>query len=685
MRSNIIETEHLSAPTANKNKKIFTNFGEERIDEYFWLRNRDNPEVMEYLISENEYTNKMMKHTEKLQQELFGELKARIQESDISVPLEIDNYLYYYRTERGKQYPVYCRKLSNIDNPDEEIIFDQNEFSENHSFFQLGNIDVSPNHKILAFSADTTGDEAFTIYLKDLAEDKILDIIPFTSPDFEWANDSNNIIYSILDETKRPYKVLLHKLNNNDDVILLEEKDKSFLLHFYKTKSKCFIIVSRENISTTEAYFLNADNPLSELILIQPAVKNIQYTIGHNGGKFYQLTNEDAYNYKIVETEIDHPERKIEIVPERSDVYIENMEVFKNFLVLYERQNGQQKIRIQDLRNNEVHYIEFEEDVYAIRLEDNPDFNSEVLRFIYSSPLTPRTTIDYHMGDRIKSFLKQDKIFGGFRKENYIVENAFALAEDGVSIPISILYRKELKKDGMNPLYLYGYGAYGINSDPVFSPKVFSLVDRGFVYVIAHIRGGSELGRKWYEDGKLLRKKNTFNDFISCAEFLITEKYTSPDKLIIAGGSAGGMLIATVINMRPDLFKVGIAAVPFVDVLNTMLDDSLPLTILEHDEWGDPNKKEFYDYIKSYSPYDNLERKNYPDLLVTAGLNDTRVSYWEPVKWVAKLREMKTNESLILLKINMDAGHGGKSGRYNYLKEIAFEYAFIFDRLGMNS
>jgi oligopeptidase B len=677
----------ITPPIAKIVPKADTLFGDVRIDNYFWLRDRANPEVMKYLEAENGYTEAMMKQTEEFQERLYKELLGRIKETDFSVPEKIDDYYYYARTEEGKQYPIYCRKKGSLEAL-EEILLDQNALAAGHNYLGIGVFKVSPNHQLLAFSVDTNGSEAFTLYVKDLNTGKLLgDEIPNTSYSAVWANDNKTIFYSILDEAKRPYKVYRHTLGTNpsEDALVYHEKDQAYEVSLGKTKNKEYLLMNLESETTSEVRYLKADHPTEDFKVVQPRQHEMEYSIEHHGDKFFIVTNDNAKNFKLMEAPVEDPSKKNwkEVIPHRDSVKIDGIDVFKNHLVVYERERGLKKIRIVNMTNNEVHYVDFPEPVYTFWQSGNPDFNTNLLRFNYTSLVTPRSVFDYNMDTKTRELKKQEEVLGGYDPSQYQSERIFAKAEDGTMIPISLVYKKGMARDGNNPLFLYGYGSYGLSSDPNFSSTRLSLLDRGFIYAIAHVRGGGEMGRYWYDDGKLLHKKNTFTDFIACAEHLIAEKYTSSDKLVISGASAGGLLIGAVTNMRPDLFKVVVAEVPFVDVLNTMLDPSLPLTVVEYEEWGNPNDKEYYYYIKSYSPYDNVVAKNYPNMLITAGLNDPRVSYWEPAKWTAKLRAKRTDQNLLLLKTKMESGHFGATGRYDYLKDVAFEYAFIFDVLGI--
>ena len=678
----------LTLPVAKTDPKVDTVHGEARVDNYSWLREKSNPEVIAYLEAENKYTEAMMQHTEDFQEQLYQELLGKIKETDLSVPEKIDDYYYYTRTEEGKQYPIYCRKKGNLE-ATEEILLDQNALSEGHEYLEVGVYKISPNHQLLAYSTDTTGGESYTLYIKDLTTGQLLgDQIPNTYYSVEWASDNQTLFYTILDAAKRPYKLYRHQLGSDPaaNPLIYHETDESFFLDISKTRSKTYLLMELENINTSEVHYLEADQPTGDFKVVSPRQLELEYSVEHHGDQFFIVTNSDAVNFKLMCASVDNPSRANweEVISHREAVKLDSISAFQNHLVISEREEGLQKIRVRNLTTGEEHAVDFPEPVYTVRQGRSPEFNTTTLRFNYASLVTPMSVFDYEMDARTRELKKQDEVLGGYDPSLYESERIFAKAADGTPVPISIVYKKGLTKDGRNPLLLYGYGSYGINSDPYFSSNRLSLLDRGFIYAIAHIRGGEEMGRTWYEKGKLLHKKNTFTDFIACAENLIAEKYTASDKLVIQGGSAGGLLMGAVTNMRPELFEIVIAKVPFVDVVNTMLDASIPLTVIEYDEWGNPNEKMFYDYIKSYSPYDNIEAKAYPHILVTAGLNDPRVHYWEPAKWTAKLRTLKTGNNRLLLKTEMGAGHGGPSGRYDYLKEMAFEYAFIFDLLGID-
>ncbi len=675
-------------PVAKPAPKVDTVHGEERVDNYFWLREKSDPEVIEYLEAENRYTEAMMQHTEDFQEQLYQELLGRIKETDLSVPEKMGDYYYYTRTEEGKQYPIHCRKKGNLEG-EEEILLNQNVLAEGHEYLEIGVYKISPNHQLLAYSIDTTGGESYTLHIKDLNTGQLLsDQIPNTYYSVEWANDNQTLFYTTLDAAKRPHKLYRHQLGSDPtvDVLIYHEPDESFFLDVSKTRSEAYLLMELENINTSEVHYLEADQPTGDFKVISPRQPELEYSVEHHGDQFFIVTNADAVNFKLMRASTNNPSRANweEMIPHREAVKLDGVSAFQNQLVISEREDGLQKIHVRNLTTGKTHPVDFPEPVYTVRPGRNPEFNTNILRFNYASLVTPMSVFDYEMDTRTRELKKQDEVLGGYNSSLYESERIFAKATDGTTIPISLVYKKGLVKDGKNPLLLYGYGSYGINSEAYFSSNRLSLLDRGFRYAIAHIRGGEEMGRAWYENGKLLHKRNTFTDFIACAEHLITEKYTASNKLVIQGGSAGGLLMGAVTNMRPELFEIVIAKVPFVDVVNTMLDASIPLTVIEYDEWGNPNEKVFYDYIKSYSPYDNIDAKEYPHILVTAGLNDPRVHYWEPAKWTAKLRALKTGGNRLLLKTEMGAGHGGPSGRYDYLREIAFEYAFIFDLLGID-
>ena len=663
--------------------------GHTRNDPFFWLREKANPDVLKYLQAENRYTETALKPTEKLRDTIYHEMRRRIKEDDVSVPQKIGDYYYYSRTETGKQYAVHCRKKGSLE-AREEVILDENELAKGQKYFRIGILSVSPDHKLLAYSTDTNGGETYVIRIKILETGELLpDEIKNSSYSFAWANDNKTFFYDQLDDADRPYKALKHILGTsvNQDPTVYEEKDARFFLEIYKSRSEKFIFVSVESERASEVRFLDADHPEEVFTLIRPRENDLLYSVDHHGDRFFIVTNENAKNFKVVETPVASPDKEHwkDYLPYDPEVKVDAVDAFENHLVISERRNGLPAIRICDLKSGETHEINFDEPTYEVSLDRNPVFKTGIVRIDYSSFITPNSVIDYDMVSRRKELKKEAPVLGGYKKSDYASERVFAKADDGVEIPISLFYKKGFRKDGTAPLLLTGYGAYGISTDANFSSSTISLVDRGFVFAIAHIRGGGELGRTWYEDGKLLKKKNTFTDFVSCTQYLIDQKYAAPKRVAILGGSAGGLLMGAVMNMRPDLFTSVIAAVPFVDVLNTMSDPSLPLTVTEYEEWGNPQDSKYFDYMASYSPYDNIEENQYPNLLVTAGLNDPRVSYWEPAKWVAKQRKLKHQNRILLLKTNMGAGHGGDSGRFDQLKEVAMEYAFAIDTLHASS
>jgi len=686
--SSCIQKREPSPPVAKIVPKTNTLNGVTWTDNYYWLRERGSADVLNYLKAENAYTDAVMASSKKVEDKLYKEIKSRIKENDLSVPEKEDDYYYYRRTEEGKQYPINCRKKGL--NGEEEILLDQNRLAQGHHYLDLGIFKISPNQNILAYSIDTNGSELYTIYFKDLTTGKLLpDRIPNSSTSFEWANDNKTVFYTVLDEAKRPFKLYRHRLGTDykDDVLIYYEPDEAYELSISKTKSKQYLLMTLESNTTTEVRYLKADNPTGKFKIIHPRQHEMEYYVFHRGNKFYIMTNDKAKNFKLMTVSVKHPAKKNwkAFLPSSDSIKIDDVDMFKDYLVVYERKDGFRQIYVYNFKNKKSYYVKFPEKVYTYFQGKNRDFKSHLLRFTYTSLITPRTVYDFNMDDQSWNLKKEYKVLGGYDKSQYQMEQVYATASDGTKIPISLVYKKGMVKNGKNPFCLYGYGSYGISIDPYFSSVRLSLLNRGFVYGIAHVRGGGEMGRYWYEDGKLLHKKNTFTDFIACAEYLIKEKYTSPEELVASGGSAGGMLMGAVANMRPDLFKVIIANVPFVDVINTMLDPSLPLTVPEYEEWGNPNVKKYFDYMYSYSPYDNVKAQAYPNMLITGGLNDARVQYWEPAKWTAKLRALKTDHNLLLLKMNMGQGHLGASGRYDYYKEIAFEYAFIFKVLGIKA
>ena len=676
----------IEPPVAKRIPKYDTLFGDVRVDYYYWLRDRENPEVIEYLRAENKYTEKIMADTKRLRERLFKELKSHIKETDESVPVKYGDYYYYTRYEEGKQYPIYCRKKGSLE-ANEEVYLDVNQLAKGKEYFRVSSLTLSPNHQFLAYVADTTGREKFTLYIKDLETGEILpDRIPDVYYGLAWANDNKTIFYTTLDSTLRPYRLYRHVVGTDpsEDILVYQENNGKYYLSVRKSRSGRFIFLELNSEITSEIWYLDADNPSERFKVIKPREYGVEYKVAHQGDFFYITANKDAVNFKVVKTPVEAPGEKNweEFIPHDKDRMIYGIDAFKNHLVMSYRENGLRKLKVIEVDSKKEYDIPVDEEVYTITLGDNPEYDTDVIRYVYNSLVTPRTVYDFRISTGEKELKKRQEV-PGYDMSEYETKRIWVIARDGKKIPVSLVWKKGFKADGTHPCYLYGYGSYGSVIDPRFSSNRLPLLNRGFLYAIAHIRGGGALGRQWYLDGKLLKKKNTFFDFIDVAEYLIRQKYTSRDRLVISGGSAGGLLMGAVTNMRPDLFKVVIAKVPFVDVLNTMLDPSIPLTVIEYDEWGNPNEKDYYFYIKSYSPYDNVEPKEYPNMLVTAGLHDSRVQYWEPAKWVAKLRHNKKDNNLLLLKTNMSAGHFSYSGRYDYLKDIAFEYAFIFKVLGI--
>ncbi|GAP93791.1 S9 family peptidase [Leptolyngbya sp. NIES-2104] len=674
-----------SPPIAAQHRYVHQLHDDERIDDYFWLRERDNPEVIAYLEAENAYTEAIMQHTESLQTKLYEEMLSRIQEDDLSVPYRWGEFYYYTRTESGKAYPIHCRKPRSLDAP-EEVLLDQNELAQGNEYFSLGVLEVSPSHQILAYSTDTTGAERYTLFFLDLTTRKLYsESIPDTAS-FAWGNDNQTVFYAQIDSANRPYKLFRHQLDSdpNTDELLFHEADDAYFLGIDKTRSEAYLLLGLGSKITSEVHYLDANNPTADFRVIRPRQVGIEYEVEHHTDTFYILTNENALNFKLMKASVNDPKQWETVIEHREDVFLMGVSAFTDHLVIYDRESGVPNIRVRKLSTEEEHTITFPEPTYEVSESANPDFNTKTLRFGYTSLVTPGSIFDYDLDAKTRELKKETPVLGGYDRANYKSERLEAIAPDGAKIPLSIVYKAGIDR-GSNPLLMTGYGSYGFSYPDSFSSARLALLDRGVILAIAHIRGGSELGRKWYEDGKFLHKQNTFSDFIACAETLIQQGWTDSEHLAISGGSAGGLLIGAVINQRPELFKSAIAQVPFVDVVTTILDDSLPLTVTEWEEWGNPSDREFYFYMKSYSPYDNVAEKAYPALLITAGLNDPRVSYWEPAKWTAKLRALKTDSNVLLLKTNMGAGHGGASGRYERLKEIAFEYAFLLDQWQVES
>lgn len=679
-------SKNIQPPIAKIIPKALEKFGDTRIDNYFWLNDRENPEVIDYLNKENVYYQKMTAHTKGFQKKLFEEMKSRIKEDDESVPYLYNGYYYITRFETGKNYPIYSRKKGSLTSK-EEILFDCNKLAKGQAYFQLGGMSISPDNKLAVFSIDNVGRRIYDIQVKDLETGKILsDKIEKVSGNAVWANDNKTIFYSSQDKvTLRSDKIFKHKLGTNqtEDVLVYFEKDETFNVEVAKSKSRKYLAIESGSTLTTEYQILEADNPDGKFRIFQKRVRGLEYSINHYGDSFYIMTNADkATNFKLMKTleTATSKENWKEVVPHREDVLLEDIEIFKDFLVVDERSNGLNKIRIMPWSGEGEYYLPFESETYTAYTSTNVDFDTDVLRYSYQSMTTPSSVIDFNMKTKTKEIKKEQQVLGGkFDKNNYTEERIWATAKDGTKIPISMVYRNGLKKNGKNPLLLYAYGSYGHSMDATFSSTRLTLLDRGFAFAIAHIRGGEDLGRQWYEDGKLLKKKNTFTDFIDCSKFVIEQKYTSPEHLYAEGGSAGGLLMGVVANLAPELYHGIIAQVPFVDVITTMLDESIPLTTGEYDEWGNPNVKKYYNYMASYSPYDNIKKQKYPNMYVSTGLHDSQVQYWEPAKWVAKLRSINKDDSVLFLDTNMKAGHGGASGRFEAIKELAKEYSFLLD------
>ena len=690
----------LQPPKAKLIEEQITTHDDTRIDNYFWMRlsdaqkNAETPDaqtqdVLDYLNAENEYRVAKMKHTETLQKNLFEEIKGRIKEDDASVPVKDNGYIYYTRFEKGQDYAFYCRKKDEV-GAEEEVMLDGPKMGAGQSYFAIGGTSISKNNQYLAYGVDLVSRRQYTLHFKDLTNGKVLeDKIENTTGGATWANDNKTIFYTKKDPiTLRSFQIFKHVLGTDqkEDILVYEEKDETFGCSVYKTKSSDYIMIGSWQTLSTEYRFIDANDPNGKWNVVQLRERDLEYSVDHFGDYFYIVTNLDAKNFRLMKAPVSDPSKENweEVIAHRDDVLLEGIDIFKDHLVVSERKAGLNQLRVINWTSKDEHYISFKDPAYMTYTFDNPDFNTTTLRYAYTSLTTPNTVYDYDMTSREQEQMKQQEVMDPeFNPKNYVSERIFVKARDGVEVPVSIVYHKNTKKDGQAPLLLYAYGSYGASMDAYFSSVRLSLLDRGFIYAIAHIRGGQEMGREWYEDGKLLKKKNTFYDFIDCGKALVENKYTSNEHLYAQGGSAGGLLMGAVINMEPKMWNGVIAAVPFVDVVSTMLDESIPLTTGEFDEWGNPKDEEYYHYIKSYSPYDNVEKKDYPNLLVTTGYWDSQVQYWEPAKWIAKLRDMKTDDNLLIMDCNMEVGHGGASGRFESLKEVALEYAFILDLVGI--
>ncbi|HLT51894.1 MAG TPA: S9 family peptidase [Arenibacter sp.] len=674
------------SPSAKKITRKLVKHNDERIDDYYWLNDRENPEVIAYLEQENAYYESVTADTKDLREELFMEMKSRIKEDDSSVPYKYNGYWYATRYEIGKEYPIFIRRFETEDAL-EEIMFDCNLMAEGFEYFNLGGLSISPDNDLAVFGIDTVSRRQYTLGIKNLGTGEVYnDKIENTTGGAVWANDNKTIFYTQKDPvTLRSNNIYKHILGTpaEEDELVFHEDDDTFTTFVYKTKSRKFIVIGSSSTLTSEFQILDADDPYGKFQVFSKRVRGLEYSLSHYGNDFYILTNKDgATNFKLMKTAEGQTDAAhwTDFIPHREEVLLEDIEIFNDYYVLSERENGLNQLKIVRWDTSENYYLPFNNETYTAYVGTNPDYDTEILRYGYNSLTTPSSVIDFNMGTKERVIKKEQEVLGGtFHKDNYISERVWATARDGVKVPISLVYHKDTKLDGSSPLLQYAYGAYGYTIDPYFSTVRLSLLDRGFIYAIAHVRGGEYLGRKWYEDGRLLHKMNTFTDFVDCSLFLIEKKYSSPAHLYASGGSAGGLVMGAVVNLAPELYHGVLLAVPFVDVLTTMLDDSIPLTTGEYDEWGNPNEKQYYDYIKSYSPYDNIKAQEYPNMLVITGLHDSQVQYFEPAKWVAKIREYKKDTNLLLFNINMDAGHGGASGRFESLREVAVEYAFLLD------
>jgi len=672
-------------PVAKKVPNVTEINGHKLVDNYFWLRDKKNPEVKAYLDAENTYTDSVMKPTESLQKKLYDELLSRIKETDVDVPYRYGEYFYYSRTEAGKQYPIRCRRKGNMEAL-EEVVLDLNELAKGETFMSVAAYQVSDDGNLLAYSTDNTGFRQYTLAVKDLRTGNLLSDHIGKTGSVAWASDNKTLFYTVEDSAKRQYRLYRHAVGTaGPDDLIYEEKDARFSVEVFRTRSKAYIFLISGSHTTSEARFIAADQPAAEWKVVEPRKQDVEYYPDHNGDFLYIRVNDTGRNFRLVKAPVNAPGKANwqEVIPHRPNIMLDDTDFFRNYYVTYERENGLPQISVADLQSGKSHRIAFPEPAYVSTPYVNREYDTTKFRYSYQSFVTPQSVYEYDMASGASTLLKQKEVPGGYDRTRYQVEQLYAAASDGARIPISVVYLKGKKLDGTGPLYLYGYGSYGISVDVNFNSNLFSLVDRGLVYAIAHPRGGGEMGKTWHDDGRMMRKKNTFTDFITCAEYLVSKGYGSKAKLVIEGGSAGGLLMGAVTNMRPDLFHAVIAKVPFVDVINTMLDESLPLTVTEFEEWGNPKEKPAFDYMISYSPYDNIQKKTYPNILVKTSFNDSQVMYWEPAKYVAKMRATRNDNKILILKTNMGAGHGGASGRYDRLHEAAFDYAFILNEVGI--
>ena len=681
------QSDFPTPPVAVVKPDTFVEFSHQRIDNYYWMKDKTDPKVIEYLNAENAYSDTVMASTKDLQETIYNEILGRIKEDDESYPTLRNGYYYYTRSETGKQYPTYCRKKGSPDAP-EEIIFDVNKMAEDKPAFIFRGYSISPDNSKAAYFFNESGSYAeFKLHIKDLASGEDVGFTVDGATSVAWANDNKTLFFGVIDETLRSYQIRRQMLDAEESQLVYEEEDAKFSTYVSGSKTKDYIFIGSASSTTSEERFIQADKPMSDFKLFMPREKDVEYSVhAHKDLFFVQYKDKENLNGKVYKTPLTGYEEKstwTEFVPHNPNVRIESLDVLEDYVSLELRQNGLTKIEVKPIAGGESKEIVFPEPVYSTSLIGNPEYDATAIRYSYTSLNRPTTLYQYNIEDASTTKLKEQEVPSGFNPDDYTVERLWATASDGVEVPMAIVYKKDLKKDGSNPALIYSYGSYGMSSDVYFSTAFYSLIDRGFVFAIAQIRGGSDMGEQWYEDGKLLKKKNTFTDFIACSEKLIEDKYTSADKLAAMGGSAGGLLMGAVANMRPDLFQTIVAQVPFVDVITTMFDETLPLTTGEYEEWGNPNEEEYYNYIMSYSPYDNVKEQNYPNFLITGGINDSQVLFHEPTKWAAKLRSLKTDDNIVLLHMNMDSGHGGATGRYSRIKDVAFEYAFILDRVGM--
>ena len=672
-------------PTARKQPRVDVVHGERREDDYFWMREKSNPEVASYLEAENAYADAVMKPTEAFQQTLYGEMLGRIQETDVNVPYRQGAYFYYSRTEQGKQYPILCRKFESLEAP-EQVTLDVNLLAEGHSFMALGAYAVSDDGNLLAYSTDSTGFRQYDLFIKDLRTGQSGPAVAPKTGSVAWAADNRTLFYTVEDEAKRHYRLYRHEIGSaTPDELVFEEPDEAFNIGVGRTRSRAYLVLGAGSLTTAEARILSADDPTGDWRLLAPRIRDQEYDVDHHDGWFYFRVNDTGRNFRLVKAPVDAPGREnwTEVIPHRPSVMLEGVDFFRAFYVLLEREKGLQRLRLVDIASGTAQDVPFPEPAYSVFPAANAEFDTRKFRYSYESMVTPRSIFDYDVDTKTSALLKEQPVLGGYDRNQYVSERLFAAAPDGVPVPISIVYRKDTPRDGSASMLLGGYGSYGIPLPVTFSSARLSLLDRGVVVALAHIRGGGEMGKPWHDDGRLMKKRNTFTDFIAAAEHLLARKYTSSDRLVIEGGSAGGLLMGAVANMRPELFKAVVSHVPFVDVINTMLDATLPLTVGEYEEWGNPQEKGAYDYMKTYCPYTNLAARAFPAMLVKTSFNDSQVMYWEPAKYVAKMRTLKTDANPLLLKTNMGAGHGGASGRYDRLHEVAFDYAFVLGQVGI--